>query len=215
MGMPVAIDRQDFEECMSFLMRVGGLAGGIVALCLSLAAPAQASEDPATQTAAASVTQLATPTSHLPLKLDGMEQDERLHALVISWVDYGKHDAELECLAGAIYFEARGEPLDGQLAVAQVVLNRAGSGIYPSSICDVVTQPAQFSFIRNGEFPPIDHDCELWHQALAVADIARKQLVQEIAGDVLWYHADYVSPAWGQRLTRAAQIGRHIFYQKG
>lgn len=206
---------------MSFLTRAGAVAGGIVALCLSLAAPAQASDDPtaapATQPAATSAAakEVAGPAARLPLKLDAMNPEERLHALVISWVDYGKHDAELECLAGAIYFEARGEPLEGQLAVAQVVLNRAGSGIYPSSICDVVTQPAQFSFIRNGEFPPIDHDSELWHQALAVADIARRQLVQEIDGDVLWYHADYVSPGWGQRLTRAAQIGRHIFYQKG
>src|SRR5687768_14010949 len=61
-------------------------------------------------------------------------------------------DAEQECLAGAVYFEARGEPIEGQLAVAEVVLNRAASGRYPPRICDVVTQPWQFSFIRRGRF---------------------------------------------------------------
>jgi spore germination cell wall hydrolase CwlJ-like protein len=140
---------------------------------------------------------------------------QRLHDLVISWVDYGKQDAEQECLAGAVYFEARGEPLEGQLAVAQVILNRARSGIYPGSICAVVTQPAQFSFIRGGKFPAVNRNDDNWHKAMAVADIAAKALVQEIAGNVLWYHADYVAPSWGLRLTPAAQIGRHIFYQQG
>jgi N-acetylmuramoyl-L-alanine amidase len=65
-------------------------------------------------------------------------------------------DRETECLAASIYFEAKGEPLEGQLAVAEVVKNRAGSGgRFPSSICQVVFQKGQFHFVRGGGFPPI------------------------------------------------------------
>jgi spore germination cell wall hydrolase CwlJ-like protein len=123
-------------------------------------------------------------------------------------------DGELACLAGAVYFEARGESLEGQLAVAEVVLNRAASGEYPASICEVVKQPAQFSFVRNGLFPPIDENSVAWRTALAVADIADKKLAAELTSDVLWYHAEYVSPFWGRHLDRVTQIGAHIFYRR-
>lgn len=135
-----------------------------------------------------------------------------LHDLVIAFVDYGKQSSEQDCLAKAVYFEARGETLEGQLAVAQVIMNRAKSGLYPTTICEVVTQPAQFSFIRNGQFPTIDRASACWHKALAIADIASKHMAQEIGGNVLWYHASYVAPSWGRRLTRVTQIGTHIFY---
>ena len=65
-------------------------------------------------------------------------------------------NAEETCLATAVYFEARGETLEGQLAVARVVMNRAASGRYPSSWCATVKQPAQFSFVRQGLFPSVD-----------------------------------------------------------
>lgn len=121
-------------------------------------------------------------------------------------------DADHECLAGAVYFEARGEPVEGQLAVAEVVLNRAASGRYPADVCAVVKQPRQFSFVRNGRFPRINKASEAWRRAVAIAHIAREELAGEIAPDVLWYHADYVSPRWGRRLTRVTRIGSHIFY---
>ena len=124
-------------------------------------------------------------------------------------------DEERACLAGAVYFEARGESLEGQLAVAEVVLNRAASGEYPASICEVVKQPAQFSFVRNGLFPPIDENSVAWRTAVAVAHIADEKLADKLASDVLWYHADYVAPAWGRRLARVTQIGAHIFYRRG
>ena len=122
---------------------------------------------------------------------------------------------ELECLAGAVYFEARGEPLEGQLAVAEVVLNRAASGAYPASICEVVKQPAQFSFVQDRLFPPIDESSVAWRTAVAIAHIADEKLANKLASDVLWYHADYVAPGWGRRLARATQIGTHIFYRRG
>jgi spore germination cell wall hydrolase CwlJ-like protein len=135
-----------------------------------------------------------------------------LHDMVISFVDYGNQDNEQQCLAKAVYFEARGEGLEGQLAVAEVVLNRAASGRYPATICGVVTQPAQFSFIRAGRFPRVDASSACWHKALAIADIARRHLAAQIGANVLWYHADYVAPVWGRLHTRVAQIGQHIFY---
>ncbi len=123
-------------------------------------------------------------------------------------------DAEGQCLATAIYFESRGEPLQGQLAVADVVMNRAQSGQYPTSLCGVVKQKAQFSFVRGGgRFPAVDAGCEAWARAQAIARIALQQKAVALPSDVLWYHADYVAPSWGGRLTRVDKIGAHIFYR--
>lgn len=121
-------------------------------------------------------------------------------------------DAEQHCLASAVYFEARGEPLEGQLAVAEVVLNRTRSGRYPDGICAVVRQPAQFSFVRRGAIPRADRASPAWRRAVAVARIAQLGEPRMLADGVLWYHADYVSPSWGRRLARATRIGAHIFY---
>lgn len=122
-------------------------------------------------------------------------------------------DEELNCIATAVYFESRGEPFEGQLAVAEVVINRARSGRYPSSYCAVVKQPAQFSFVRRGQFPAIDTGSASWSYAQSIARIASKQLASQLPGDVLWYHADYVAPSWGRRLSRVDKIGAHIFYR--
>jgi len=122
-------------------------------------------------------------------------------------------DEELSCVATAVYFEARGEPFDGQLAVAEVILNRARSGRYPSTYCGVVKQPAQFSFVRRGQFPRVNEQSAAWGYAQSIARIAGKQLVEALPNDVLWYHADYVAPGWGHRLSKVEKIGAHIFYR--
>jgi spore germination cell wall hydrolase CwlJ-like protein len=122
-------------------------------------------------------------------------------------------DREQECLANAVYFEARGESIEGQLAVAEVVLNRAASGRYPADLCKVITQRWQFSFVNaTGRIPSADRASEAWRKATAIAEIARKKLADTLPADVLWYHATYVSPSWGKRLSRQTQIGLHIFY---
>ena len=121
-------------------------------------------------------------------------------------------NAEQHCLASTIYFEARGESLEGQLAVAEVVLNRTRSGRYPSTICGVVRQPAQFSYVRRGVIPRADQDCEEWRRAVAIARIAETRATRLLPENVLWYHANYVSPGWGRRLERNTRIGLHIFY---
>lgn len=122
-------------------------------------------------------------------------------------------DEELNCIATAVYFEARGEPFDGQLAVAEVVMNRARSGRYPASYCAVVKQPWQFSFVRAGQFPRVDEGSSSWAYAQAITRIAQQRLADKLPDDVLWYHADYVAPVWGRRLSRVDKIGAHIFYR--
>jgi spore germination cell wall hydrolase CwlJ-like protein len=136
-----------------------------------------------------------------------------LYALVDKFATNAWLGEEMNCLATAVYFEARGEALEGQLAVARVVMNRAASGKYPASWCGVVKQRSQFSFVRNGRFPAADTDCDAWRKAEAIAELAVANVVPSVGPDVLWYHADYVSPAWGNRLNEAEQIGAHIFYR--
>ncbi|MEO7179053.1 MAG: cell wall hydrolase [Allosphingosinicella sp.] len=120
-------------------------------------------------------------------------------------------DAQQECLAGAVYFEAKGEPLNGQLSVAEVILNRARSGRFPASACGVVKQRGQFSFIRGGRFPAIARTSLAWKRAVAIAHIAVQDLADSPAPRALFFHAKRVSPGW--RLTRVAAVGNHIFYR--
>lgn len=135
-----------------------------------------------------------------------------LNELVANYSGLATDNAEQDCLASAVYFEARGEPIEGQLAVAEVVLNRARSGRYPPTICQVVTQPWQFSFVRRGVIPAADRNCEAWRRAVAIARIAEAGASRLLPRNVLWYHAEYVSPSWGRRLARNTKIGLHIFY---
>lgn len=135
-----------------------------------------------------------------------------LDELVLAYAADTTSGRDEDCLAKAVYFEARGEPLQGQLAVAEVVMNRAASGRYPADICAVVIQPWQFSFIRHGRFPTPDFGSDSWRRAVAVAKIAQARLANALPSNVLWYHADYVAPSWGKRLSRNTKIGLHIFY---
>lgn len=120
-------------------------------------------------------------------------------------------DDQLECLAGAIYFEARGEPLAGQLAVAEVIVNRAASGRFPASYCGVVTQPSQFSFVKRGRIPAAPTQSETYRKAKAIAQIAHRGLWSSEAKDAQFFHATYVSPGWNKK--RTARIGNHVFYR--
>lgn len=119
---------------------------------------------------------------------------------------------ELECLAVGIYFESKGEPLSGQLAVGQVIANRANSkGRFPSSYCGVLFQRSQFSFIRGKSLPRVPRASRQWQTAVAVAHIVDRDLKDSSVGNALFFHAKHVSPRW--RLKRVASIGNHIFYR--
>ena len=119
---------------------------------------------------------------------------------------------ELECLATGIYFESKSEPLAGQLAVGQVIANRANSGgRFPSSYCGVLFQRSQFSFVRGHSLPSVPRASRQWQTAVAMAKIVDQGLKASAVGDALFVHARYVSPRW--RLKRVASIGNHIFYR--
>lgn len=120
---------------------------------------------------------------------------------------------QMRCLAGAIYFESRGEPLAGQLAVAQVIINRAASERFPSSYCGVVYQRAQFSFVRGGEMPSIKTSSQAWKRAKAVARIAHEGMWESEAQDSLYFHAKYVRPGWSRKKVARATISSHVFYR--
>jgi spore germination cell wall hydrolase CwlJ-like protein len=119
-------------------------------------------------------------------------------------------DNELECLATAVYFESKGEPLDGQLAVAQVILNRVDDGRFGRDVCAVVKAPKQFSFVRGGSMPTPSSAAQ-WETAKAIALIAVSGSWPEIVPDATHFHATRVSPGW--KLRRVATVGQHVFYR--
>ena len=138
---------------------------------------------------------------------------------ILAMIAPEKLDAEKRCLAQAIYFEARGEPEAGQAAVAQVVLNRMISGLYPTSICGVVFQnrshykACQFSFACEGRSLRV-HDTNSWAQAQRIADDALEGRSWLAAvGRSTHYHANYVRPRWSRALKKMDVIGKHIFYR--
>jgi len=123
--------------------------------------------------------------------------------------DPGSH--ELECLAVGVYFESKGEPLAGQLAVGDVIANRSDSGRFPDSYCGVITQKGQFSFVRHGSWPKIRRDSRAWQTAVAIAKIVDQNLKDSVAANALYFHARRVSPGWHRK--RVASIGNHIFFR--
>ncbi|MEY3634530.1 MAG: hypothetical protein RLZZ61_940 [Pseudomonadota bacterium] len=118
---------------------------------------------------------------------------------------------EERCLASAVYFEAKGESLAGQLAVARVVLARANSGRFPSTLCGVVFQKGQFSFVRGASLPSIQTDSMHWRNAVAISNIALDNKWKSPVEGALFFHARHVSPGW--RLTRLGSVDNHIFYR--
>jgi spore germination cell wall hydrolase CwlJ-like protein len=119
---------------------------------------------------------------------------------------------ELECLATGIYFESKSEPLAGQLAVGQVIANRADSGgRFPSTYCGVLFQRGQFSFLHGGSLPHVAHSNRQWQTAVAIAKIVDQHLKDSPVGNALFFHARYVSPGW--HLKKVASIGNHVFFR--
>lgn len=126
---------------------------------------------------------------------------------------------ELRCMATAIYFEARGEIIKGQIAVGQVIMTRVNSTFYPNTICGVVYQgqwnknACQFSFACDG-VADTPHDRKEWETALNVAkDVISGKVYLDELGDATHYHATYVSPDWKKLVKRVTKIGVHIFYK--
>lgn len=165
-------------------------------------------------------TSMLQPAIYSPLAMPDLAADEdvtnpverpaHLSSLVVEMSDAALPAtyADTKCLARAVYFEARGEPLEGQLAVAQVILNRVASGRYAATVCGVIEQPGQFSFAHERS-PRSGSD---WRIAEAIARIAITNGWAPMAPRAIAFHAARVSPQWG-RMERVSQIGHHVFYR--
>ncbi|HEX5477125.1 MAG TPA: cell wall hydrolase [Burkholderiales bacterium] len=117
----------------------------------------------------------------------------------------------IACLARNVYFEARGEPLAGQYAVAEVTMNRAASAFFPRSVCDVVHEKGAFSWTSLGPLPePVGEE---WQRALEVAETVYYGRRPPALHGALFYHATQVHPEWAKERQRVTRIGRHIFYR--
>ncbi|NKB19065.1 MAG: cell wall hydrolase [Alphaproteobacteria bacterium] len=135
-------------------------------------------------------------------------------------VETYKKSPELFCLAQNIYFEARGEPLLGKIAVGHVVLNRVADKRFPGHVCKVIQQGGhrrlhrcQFSWWCDGKSDD-PQDVTAWYEAVFVAHLIRKGVTIDPTKGALWYHAVTVRPNWANRMRREAKIGQHIFYTK-
>ncbi len=123
----------------------------------------------------------------------------------------------LICLALTVYYEARSEPMVGQIAVAQGVLNRVEHAAYPSTICEVVHQGGtyrhrcQFSYWCDGK-PETPSDYRAWRLAKVIAQLTHDGVLTADVEDATHYHADYSSPSWRNQMHLVATIGRHFFY---
>ena len=146
-------------------------------------------------------------------------------AALICWMAIPAHaheklssENDVECLALNIYFEARNEPVAGQLAVGHVVLNRVADLRFPDTICGVVRQGGerrrhrcQFSWWCDGKNDqPVDGHA--WRGSKVIATNLLRGLSSDPTRRALWYHADYVTPSWSAELAVSRKIGRHIFY---
>jgi spore germination cell wall hydrolase CwlJ-like protein len=180
-------------------------------IALNSATPAPSDDKPIIVASAASE---APSDSILPTK--SLADGQPDYASLIDPKDSARQQ---RCLAEAIYFEARSEPEDGQAAVAQVVLNRVRSGLYPSNVCSVVYQDrnrpfaCQFSFACEGKSLRVEEPGP-WAVATRIAqDVTNGKIYNAKVGSALNYHANYVMPYWAGTLKRVDQIGHHIFYQ--
>ena len=214
---------------MRFSTRYAGTAALAAGLAFTVAGAelsgAQAEESPASPVAPAALTDEVMPVfvsqevvQPLPAAEDTptsppVSRVASLRELVSATPVDGVLSDELECLAGAIYFESRGEPLMGQLAVAEVIINRSRSGRFPATYCGVVRQPGQFSFVRKGAIPQARRSTQAWRNAVAVARIAHADQWQSHADEALYFHARYVRPGWSQRKQALATIDSHVFYR--
>lgn len=177
------------------------------------------------QTAGMDAGVLRLAQAHDPFSRQGAERDRQaaMFDLGLRKADL-KEDAakpsaarELDCLAQAVYFEARGETQQGQAAVAQVVLNRVKNPNFPKTICGVVFQGAasrgcQFSFACDGSMRR-RLDAGAWSRARKVATRALSGAVAADIGSATHFHTTGVAPAWGAHMKRVAQVGLHVFYR--
>lgn len=150
---------------------------------------------------------------------DDAARIEEIDRDLLSDMDRASGNAQWRCLTEAIYFEARGEPVAGQVAVAEVILNRVDSPRHPSSICKVVNQgtgrlhACQFSYTCDG-IPERVTEQAAWEKAGKIARLLIDGAPRALTADATHYHADYVNPHWAKVYPRTTKVGQHIFYKQ-
>ena len=135
-------------------------------------------------------------------------------------------ETALMCMAANIYHEAKNQPMVGQIAVAQVVMNRANDSRYPDNVCDVIKQgltykngkvvlgKCQFSWYCDGKKDDVDKKSEKWRNSLRYASMVKtNRITLDVTEGATHYHATYVRPAWARTKTKTVRINRHIFYR--
>jgi spore germination cell wall hydrolase CwlJ-like protein len=123
----------------------------------------------------------------------------------------GRLDAELECMAKVVHHEAGNQPRSGQLAVAQLIMNRVGKSRFAEDVCGVVNQPGQF--FRTAAYNP-HRDTERWASAVEVSREAMAGGANEVVPGAMFYHAAYRAPnAFFRTRTRLSTVGDHTFYR--
>ncbi|WP_114285222.1 cell wall hydrolase [Candidatus Halocynthiibacter alkanivorans] len=137
------------------------------------------------------------------------------------WIDSQdvvEGDNDWQCLTQALYFEARGESVKGQFAVAEVILNRVDSAKFPGTICKVVNQgtgkryKCQFSYTCDGR-REIVNDKTSWKRAGKIARIMQQGGERVLTSGATYYHTKAVNPRWARKFTRTTSIGVHLFYR--
>ena len=130
-----------------------------------------------------------------------------------------KMNRELKCLSEALYFEARGEQIEGQIAVADVIINRKNSSQFPSTICGVVSEGShkrhacQFSYNCDGKLELI-YDKKTYRRIVKLASMILNGAFSDVTKGATFFHASEVSPAWSKQFKKTRKIGRHIFYKR-
>ncbi|MCW3797745.1 cell wall hydrolase [Sphingomonas sp. BN140010] len=199
-------------------LAAGSVAPAKVASAAAIPTPAAPSTDALPTTIPAVLTQPEAPLGVQPevtapdIAAPAVSRSESLAEKVADLRASDAGSRELECLAAGVYFEAKSEPLTGQLAVGRVIANRADShGRFPSSYCGVLLQRGQFSFIRGGRWPAVNRNGAQWKTAVAIARIIHGDLHDSPVKTALFFHARSVAPSW--RMVRVGAVGNHVFYR--
>ncbi len=154
-----------------------------------------------------------TQNTYLATQVNDMSREMKF--LQLSYDEKQKVMREVDCLAKNIYFEAKGEPRAGKIAVAEVTMNRVKSKQFPRSVCGVVYQKTkgtcQFSWVCEGKKAIINRAA--WKESLQIAEtILILDRKYGIIGSAKYFHADYVDPSWAEKKKLIRKIGNHIFY---
>lgn len=217
-NVDVAAFSQGFEDTRMQIAASRGPSKGDVPPAMLVASLA-----PAGQSSALAAIQNFAPDQSVPMPVAASDQlayaraNAPISTTTTSAAKYS--EKELWCMATAIYFEARGESYRGQVAVAQVVMNRLQHKLYPDTICGVVFQnqtkrnACQFSFACDGQSEVIN-DKKSWTQAEEIAlKVSNGELYLAEVGNATHYHATYVYPGWANKMTKMTKVGLHVFYR--